>query len=298
MYCIKNIYGVILMRKRLGLLVLVVVLIAALSTGCGKAETDNTNRKSDSSEVSDLKDGNYLVKMPVSDHGNYPMAKMEVKDGEITSFDYVEILATTGEEKNENNYNYPDGIAVIKNLNEQFNEKKDLKEVDFDAVSGATHTKESFKEIVDILLAKASEGENYEPVYKDGEYTAKADEASHGWLSEVKLVIRDGQIVGIDYFEAAVEDTESNKVVFDEDKKPVMGSDGKPKTEPVEVKAGDRKSVENYAYLDSFDVVKGVQKQIIDNNGTENLDLDGITGATSTRNTMIDLVEKALESAK
>ncbi len=33
-----------------------------------------------------------------------------------------------------------------------------------------------------------------------------------------KLVIRDGQIVGIDYFEAAVEDTESNKVVFDEDK--------------------------------------------------------------------------------
>ena len=34
------------------------------------------------------------------------------------------------------------GLEVIKNLNEQFNEKKDLDEVDFDAVSGATHTKE------------------------------------------------------------------------------------------------------------------------------------------------------------
>ncbi len=78
-----------------------------------------------------------------------------------------------------------------------------------------------------------------------------------------------------------------------------MGDDGKPETEPVEVKAGgDRKSVDNYAYLDSFEVIKQVQKQIIDNNGTENLDLDGITGATNTRDTMIELVEKALEGAK
>ncbi len=81
-------------------------------------------------------------------------------------------------------------------------------------------------------------------------------------------------------------------------KKPVTESDGKPKTEPVNVKAGDRKSVENYAYLDSFDVVKGVQKLIIDNNGTEDLNLDGISGATNTRDTMMELVSKALESAK
>ena len=112
------------------------------------------------------------------------------------------------------------------------------------------------------------------------------------------VVIRDGQIVGVDYFEAAVEDMESNRVIFDEDNKPVTDSDGKPKTEPVEVKAGERKSVENYAYLDSFDVIKGVQKLIIDNNGVENLDVDSITGATSTRDTMVELVTKALESAK
>lgn len=288
------------MKRRLGFMLLATVLVAALLVGCGSKETETTTNgdSNGTTATGELQDGTYLIKDPVSDHGNYGMAKMEVVDGEISSFSYVEILATSGEEKSENNYNYPEGLAVIKDLNEQFNEKKDLNEVDFDAVSGATHTKEAFKDIVTRLLAQAEKGETYTPVYTDGEYTAKAEEESHGWLGEVVVVVKDGQIVGIDYFESAVEDMESNKVVFDEDNKPVMDSDGKPKTEPVQVKAGDRKSVENYAYLDSFDVVKGVQKLIIDNNGTENLDVDSITGATNTRTTMIELVEKALEGAK
>lgn len=285
------------MKKRLGLIVMVMSIVALSITGCGAKNTDTEGDKS-SEVVGDLQDGNYLIKMPVSDHGNYPMAKMEVKDGEIVNFEYMEILADSGEEKDSSNYNYPEGLEVIKNLNEQFNEKKDLNEVDFDAVTGATHTKQSFKDVVKQLLEKASKGEKYEAVYKDGEYTEEAAEGSHGWKAGVKLVIRDGQVVGVDYYELAEEDMEGNKVVFDEDKKPVTESDGKHKTEPVQIKSGDRKSVENYAYLESFDVVKGVQKQIIDNNGTENLNLDGITGATNTKNTMIELVSKALEAAK
>ncbi len=46
-----------------------------------------------------MQDGSYLVKMPVSDHGNYAMAKMDISSGEISSFEYMEILANTGEEK-------------------------------------------------------------------------------------------------------------------------------------------------------------------------------------------------------
>ncbi len=285
------------MKKRLGLMMLIMVLVVLAVTGCGGKDKDTTGGTEDV-VVEELQDGNYLVKMPVSDHGNYPMAKMEVANGEISSFKYMEILADSGEEKNESNYNYPEGLEVLKSLNEQFNEKKDLNEMNFDAVSGATHTKESFKEVVNELLAKASKGEKYEAVYKDGEYTEDAEEGSHGWKAGVKIVVRDGQIVGIDYYELAEEDMEGNKVVFDEDKKPVTESDGKHKTEAVEIKAGDRKSVDNYAYLDSFDVVKGVQKLIIDNNGTEDLNLDSISGATNTRNTMIELISKALEAAK
>lgn len=287
------------MRRRSSLLLLSTILILALLVGCGGQETGTTTDESSEAPTGgELKDGIYLEKDPVSDHGNYGMAIMEVENGEIVSFKYAEILANSGEEKSEDNYNYPEGLAVIANLNEQFNEKKDLNEIDFDAVSGATHTKEAFKDMVNRLLVKAEKGETYTPPYKDGEYTAKAEEDSHGWLGQVVVVVRDGQIVGLDYFETAVEDMESSKVVFDEDNKPVTDSDGKPKTEPVEVKAGERKSVENYAYLEALDVVKAVQRLIIDNNGTENLDVDSITGATSTRTTMIELVEKALEGAK
>jgi len=276
------------------------VLVFTLLVGCSGQDTntstgDNNNQNEAKGE---LVDGTYLVKDPVSDHGNYGMAIMEVADGEISSFEYVEILADSGEEKNENNYNYAEGLAVIANLNEQFNEVKDINEVDFDAVTGATHTKENFKRIVNELMEKAENGDKYEPVYKDGVYTATAEEPSHGWLGEVKIVVKHGQIVGLDYYEYAVEDMEGNKVVFDEDNKPVTGDDGKPVTESVQIAAGDRKSKENYSYLDSLDVMAKMQKLIIDNNGLENLDVDSVTGATNTRTTIIELVEKALEGAK
>ncbi|HHV38198.1 MAG TPA: FMN-binding protein [Tepidimicrobium sp.] len=285
------------MFKRLGLLVLIVALVAAVFTGCGGQDTTDEEQP-ETVEVDELQDGKYLVKMPVSEQGNYPMAQMEVEDGEIVSFKYAEILVDSGEEKSEDNYEYQDGLDVIANLNEQFNEKKDLNEVDFDAVSGATFTKGEFKKAVNELLVMASKGETYEPVYLDGEYEAKAEEPSNDWLAEVVVIVREGQIVGIDYSEVAVKDMDSSKVVFDDDNKPVMGADDKPKTEPVKVKKGDKKSIENYAHLDAFDVIKGVQKQVIDNNGVEDLNLDGITGATGTRETMLDLIAKALEEAK
>lgn len=273
-------------------LILSMILIIVIFAGYSRIKMDKVNKKN-----YDLKDGNYLVKLKVNDHGNYPMGKMEINDGDIISLNYVEVLAVTGEEKNKDNFNYPDCINAIEELNRQFNDKKNLLEIDFDSITGATYTKESFTEIVNTLLAKAVECDIYKPVYKDGEYVQKAEEAKDGWLSEVKIVIRDGQIVGIDYFESAVEDTKSNKVIFDS-YRPIRSSDGKPKTESVKVKAGDRKSVKNYAYLDSFDTIKEVRKQIIDSNGIEDMDLDGITGATSTRDSIINLVKKALESAR
>ncbi|MGJ0846053.1 FMN-binding protein [Tissierella praeacuta] len=267
------------MKKRIMILILSLAVMVTIFTGCGKKENglpvdESKSNSNNTTEVKgNLVDGIYLVKMPVSDHGNYPMAKLEVKDGEILSLDYNEYLADSGEAKSESNYSYAEGLAVIKDLNTQFNDKKDLAAVDFDAVSGATHTKGSFKEVTQILLDKAAKGEVYTGVYKDGVYEAKGKEPSHGWLSEVKVRVQDGQIVGINYVEVAVED-----------------SDG--------VKKGDIKSTDNYSYAVPFEVIPAVQKLIIDNNGTENLNLDGITGATNTRNTIIELVDEALSLAK
>lgn len=270
------------MKKRILALMLALALMTVVFTGCAKEDAvapvdeskpaDTTTSTAEEAK-GDLVDGTYLVKMPVSDHGNYPMAKLEVKDGQVASLDYNEYLADSGEAKSESNYSYAEGLAVIKDLNAQFNEKKDIEAVDYDAVAGATHTKASFKEVTQMLLDKAAKGETYTAVYKDGVYEAKAAEASHGWLAEVKVRVQDGQIVGVDYVEVAVED-----------------ADG--------VKKGDIKSTDNYSYAAPFEVIPAVQKLIIDNNGTENLALDGITGATNTRTTIIDLVNQALSSAK
>lgn len=283
------------MNRKVLSLILVVVLASLVVVGCGSNEGKEETPSGGSG--GELKDGFYLVKMPVGEHDNYPLATMEVENGEISAFEYLEILADSGEEKNDGNYNYEEGLEVLANLNEQFNEKKDLDAVDFDAVSGATHTKESFKEIVPMLLEKAENGEVHEATYEDGEYEAKADEDSHGWLSEVKVTVKDGEIVGVDFYDVAIEDMEGQKVVLDDDNEPVMEGD-EPKTEPADIKEGDIKSLENYAYLASFDTIKAIRKEIIDNNGVEDLELDAISGATNTKETMIDLVTKALEGAK
>jgi major membrane immunogen (membrane-anchored lipoprotein) len=266
------------MKKRVLALALAVLLVAVVFTGCAKNEApvDESKSPTDSTpvtETGDLVDGVYLIKRPVSQNGNFPMAKLEVKDGEVASLNYNEYLATSGEAKNESNYRYAEGIAVIANLNEQFNEKKDLNAVDYDAVSGATSTKGNFKEIVQELLDMAAKGETYEPVYKDGVYEAKAEEASHGWLAQVSIRVQDGQIVGVDYAEVAVEDMDG-------------------------VKVGDRKTTDNYSYPRPIEVAAELQTLIIDNNGTDGLAVDAIAGATSTRTGMIELVNEALSSAK
>ena len=88
------------------------------------------------------------------------------------------------------------------------------------------------------------------------------------------------------------------KELVDDEGNVVTDEDGKTKTEPVQIKQGDRKSKDNYAYLTTFDVITQMQKLIIDNNGIENLNVDSVTGATSTRTNVMTLVEKALEGAK
>lgn len=264
------------MRKKILAITLAMALTTVVFTGCSKDKApvdDNKPATGVTDEVEgELTDGKYLIKTEVSDHGNFAMATLEVKDGQVSNLNYNEYLVDSGEAKNDSNYAYAEGIEIIKDLNEQFNEKKDIDQVDFDALTGATHTKEDFKEITSNLLAMAAKGETYAPVYEDGVYEAKATEDSHGWLSQVTVKVQDGQIVGVDYAELAIEDSEG-------------------------VEKGDRKSEENYDFEPTFEVAKALQKAIIDNNGTEDLDLDAITGATSTRTTMVELVDEALSTA-
>ena len=108
------------MMKRVLALTLALLLMAVVFTGCSssnnEAPVDESKSPSDSTPVTaegDLVDGIYLIKRPVSQNGNFPMAKLEVKDGEIVSLNYNEYLATSGEAKNDSNYPYADGIKVL-----------------------------------------------------------------------------------------------------------------------------------------------------------------------------------------
>lgn len=108
---------------------------------------------------------------------------------------------------------------------------------------------------------------------KDGTYNVEGSADEHGWLPKVSVIIENGKITAVDYKEVAVEASEG-------------------------IEKGDVKSPDNYDFEPPFEVIEEVGKLIIKNNGTENLDVDGITGATSTRTTMLELTEEALKKAK
>ena len=141
------------MKKFISLSLILALLVFS---GCSKG-TDNqaANTNKESSSTQELKDGDYLIKMPANDHGIYSLSTMKVENGKITDFDYNEYFSQTGEAKNENNYEYKEGLEVIKNLNQQFTDKKNLDNIDYDAVSGATSTRDTMIELAKEALKQA-----------------------------------------------------------------------------------------------------------------------------------------------
>ncbi len=280
--------------RKVFLVGLVAVLALGLLAGCSQPSVGEQTGNG-------YKDGTYVVianDIEAMGHGNYPFIKMTIADGKIAEVDYREYIVETGEPKTTENYNYKESPEAAANLEEQLLEKQDPEALDLEATSGATHTKHNFVEYAKYALEKAASGETYNPVYKDGIYEAKAAEASHGWLAQIRIVVEDGLIVGVDYDEIAVEDSEGEKVIFDEEGNPVVGEDGNNKTEAVQIKAGDEKSTENYKYLNSPAAMENFEKQLIITQDPAALDFDATSGATHTKESIVELAKEALKDAK
>lgn len=136
--------------------VISLLAVAALATtifvGCGNKE--------EAAQESGLKDGTYKASSEKDDKGYVASIEIEVKDGKIATVKYDEKSEDGTSKLDNEEYNTnmkaksgTNPIEAYPALEEALVEKQDVASVD--AVTGATHTSETFKTLAEKALADA-----------------------------------------------------------------------------------------------------------------------------------------------
>ena len=80
------------MKKKILTITLALALTTVVFTGCSKDKAPVDDNKPGTGVTDEAKgeytDGKYLIKTDVSDHGNFSMATLEIKDGQVSKFEY------------------------------------------------------------------------------------------------------------------------------------------------------------------------------------------------------------------
>ncbi|MBM7616060.1 FMN-binding protein [Alkaliphilus hydrothermalis] len=155
------------MRKsRLLSLILVVAMILMMGVGCQPAEDPTPDPSPAPAPAPDpdpdpvgFEDGKYEAEGEVDERGWKPFIEITVADGKITEVSYDEIneeeqLKTEDEEYNAK-WKEKSGVSAPEaypQLEQDLIEKQNVEKVD--AVTGATSSSESFKEMAKKALAK------------------------------------------------------------------------------------------------------------------------------------------------
>lgn len=134
--------------KKLAVVFISVLLIVAL-TACGGAK---------------LKDGSYEGQSTPDSRGAYGIVKLEVKDGKISSAEFLQYNAdgslkdeSYGKQSGEENYKKAqDALEASKKYPEKLVETQDVEKVD--SITGATSSWKQFQEAAKDALAKAKGG--------------------------------------------------------------------------------------------------------------------------------------------
>ena len=132
--------------------VISLLAVAALATtifvGCGNKEEAG------------LKDGSYKASAEKDDKGYTASIEIEVKDGKIATVKYDEVAEDGTSKLNNEQYNSmmkeksgSNPIEAFPALEASLVEKQDVASVD--AVTGATHTSETFKTLAEEALSNA-----------------------------------------------------------------------------------------------------------------------------------------------
>lgn len=145
--------------KKIITLILSGVLVLGL-VGCGTKENKDTKVPTDTKTTVKYKDGTYTAKGEIDERGWQPVVELTIKDGKIAKTTYNEFNKDGGKKSEDKTYN--DNMKAKSNtspkeaypkLEEKLVAVQDVDKVD--AVAGATHSSDSFKQLSKKALEQA-----------------------------------------------------------------------------------------------------------------------------------------------
>ena len=160
----------------------------------------------------ELQDGTYTLEEEAEKNGYKATFSITVKDGKITESNYDNVNAEgkskTEDEEYQKAMSEKTGTGpkeFIPALNEQFLEKQSAG--DLEAVSGATHSADSFMNYAQQLIQAAQAGDtttikiaNGAEALTDGEYSLEEKNiGATGWKTVFKMTVKDGKIAESNY---------------------------------------------------------------------------------------------------
>lgn len=270
--------------KKLFIVTLVALLFITLIAGCGQqkpqeqAPPDESKPEQPKNQQTSYKDGVYYVeKADFDEHGWKAIVTAVVKDGKIADVFFDEInkdgLVKSFDIEYAADMKAKSGTTPLdtySQLQTALIAKQNPENVD--AVTGATHSSDSFKEMVKAALS--GEPTAAKGTYQDGLYkAAEEDFDSHGWRAVAAVVIKDGKIAA---------------AAFDE----INKDDGHYKSADEQYTA----NMEDKSGTTPAKAAEALQKSLIDKQDAAAV--DSVTGATGTSTKFKTLMEEILVKAK
>jgi sex pheromone cAD1 len=243
-------------------------------TATGNTETTETET-TESTETAapkklagaELQDGTYTLEEEAEKNGYKATFSITVKDGKITESNYDNVNAEgkskTEDEEYQKAMSEKTGTGpaeFIPALNEQFLEKQSAG--DMEAVTGATHSADSFMNYAQQLIQAAQAGDttpikiaNGAEALTDGEYSLEEKNiGATGWKTVFKMTVKDGKIAESNYN--------------------YVNKDGQLKTDNEEY----QKMMSEKTGVGPQDFVPALNKAFVEQQGAA--DIEVITGAT------------------
>jgi len=254
--------------KKLLSIILTIILLITLATGCTQKSTETANE----TKPLILKDGTYSSVGQADQNGWIPEMTMTITNGKITAVAYDEMTAMKKSEhveyqKNWNAQGEIDLLALYKTMQSSLIKTQDPTKLD--TISGATKALENFK----ILSTEALKDAKADNQYKDGTYFKAGAKDEKNWTPMVAITIKAGKITSVKYDEV------SSKV--------------------FKYKSHDNSYLKKFKEKNNLDLIAvydAYQKTLIEKQVPSKV--DSIAGATQTHDKFVAVASQALEQAK